>query len=72
MASLTTFLELIDLVLGEAAYGAYTDWGAVQDRDNSILESAIKDIGGSVTAGGTANALTVTANVGFTTFQNGR
>jgi hypothetical protein len=72
MASLTTFLELIDLVLGEAAYGAYTDWGAVQDRDNSIIESAIKDIGGSVTAGGTANALTVTANVGFTTFQNGR
>jgi hypothetical protein len=72
MASLTTFLELIDLVLGEAAYGAYTDWGAVQDRDNSIIESAIKDIGGSVTAGGTANALTVTANVGFTTLQNGR
>jgi len=72
MASLTTFLELIDLVLGEAAYGAYTDWGAVQDRDNSILESAIKDLGGPTTAGGTANALTVTAGVGYTTFQNGR
>lgn len=32
----------------------------------------VKDLGGTVTAGGTANGLTVTANSAFTTLANGR
>lgn len=36
------------------------------------LAELIGDIGGSLTAGGTADALTVTANSAFTTYANGR
>ena len=42
-------------------------------RDQSAQIAMFRDdITGTITAGGTANALTVTANSGFTTYANGR
>lgn len=38
----------------------------------ALLKQFIVDIGGSISAGGTANGLTVTASSAFTTYDNGR
>lgn len=39
---------------------------------NALIAQLLADIGGTLTAGGTANALTVTANSDFTTYADGR
>lgn len=41
MATLSTNLKLILLALGESAYGAFADWGAVTNDNLSNLEEAI-------------------------------
>src|SRR4030095_2792076 len=51
------------------------DPGAVNDsarQEMARIAECRDDITGTITAGGTANALTVTANSGFTTLANGR
>jgi hypothetical protein len=51
------------------------DPGAVNDsarQEMARIAEFRDDITGTITAGGTANALTVTANSGFTTLANGR
>src|SRR5689334_7443732 len=49
--------------------------GSVNDSARQMMGRVAEfrdDIAGSITAGGTANALTVTANSGFTTYANGQ
>jgi hypothetical protein len=51
------------------------DPGSVNDSARQMMGRVAEfrdDITGTITAGGTANALTVTANSGFTTLANGR